>query len=81
MERYFNESVERTLKNNLRLKLKDQLEGQIERLKGQLEREKEHIRYLQEELTKYHLNARNTQTELDLAVLKLLKVDTELGGK
>lgn len=70
--------IEKTVKAKAQIQLKDQLEGQIERLTGELERAKEHKVYLEKELERYGLVIRMTEAQIDSAVSRLLKLQEKI---
>lgn len=70
----FETDMVNTVRKNMQLKLKEQLEAQIERLTTGLRQEKDRLEYYQKEVARSQLNIDATEIQINTAVARLLKL-------
>jgi septal ring factor EnvC (AmiA/AmiB activator) len=71
---HFESDMTKQVKKNFQLQLKDQLEGQIDRLTKTMNMDKDHVHFLEEEIGRYRVKIQATENQLNAAVTKLLKL-------
>lgn len=70
----FETDMVNTVRKNMQLKLKEQLEAQIERLTTALRQEKDRLDHYQTEVSRSQLNIDATEIQINTAVARLLKL-------